>query len=55
MARDKSAFAPIAAAVRNTPGVKGFDREKDGKDEIETEARKLKKDFDLTKLSPRVR
>ena len=55
VARDKAAFAPILAAARNTPGVKSFDREKNSKDEIEGDGEKLKADFDVTKLSPRVR
>ena len=55
VARDKAAFQPIAAAARNTPGIKAFDREKNSKEEIEIEARKIKKDFDLSKLSPRMR
>ena len=55
VARDKAAFTPILAAARNTPGIKSFDREKNSKEEVEGEGKKLKADFDLTKLSPRVR
>ena len=55
VARDKAAFTAVAAAARNTPGIKTFDREKNSKEEIEFEAKKIKKDFDITKLSPRMR
>ena len=55
VARDRSAFKAISDAERLTPGLKTFDRERHSKDDIEAECKKLKKDFDLTKLSVRMR
>lgn len=44
-------MAALDAVERSTePGVKAFGRGKDKREDVETEARKLKKDFDLDDL-----
>ena len=52
VAKDRSAFAPILAS--KDARVQTFERDKHGKDEMESAIKKVKKDFDPTKFGTRM-